>query len=50
MLLHNSSGCTSTPGHISKQIYNMGLIPSLGTLAIPPLCEGDYQTGPNARI
>ena len=28
----------------------MGLIPSIGTLAIPPLCEGDYGTGPNARI
>ena len=41
ILLHGSSGCTSTPRHISKQIYSMGLIPSLGTLAIPLLCEGD---------
>ena len=41
ILLHGSSGVTSTPRRvsISKQTYNLGLIPSLGTVAIPPLCE-----------
>jgi hypothetical protein len=40
-LLHDSSGFTSTPRHTSKQVYNLGLIPSLRTVAILPLCEGD---------
>jgi hypothetical protein len=28
-LLHDSSGFTSTPRHISKPVYNLGLIPKL---------------------
>jgi hypothetical protein len=32
---------TSTPEHMPMLIYNLGLIPILGTVAIPPLCEGD---------
>jgi len=43
ILLHGSSGFTSILRHMSmsKQTYNLDLIPSLGTVAIPPLCEGD---------